>query len=216
MSIWGFLGSNTQKQSLWNIGILILVSYFQGRMTRCPKNSSHDVIFLESHFKKSAFWKSWNYSWWKSKKHRLIQLKVGAISASNLNAVLKLNINRLIIGQLNVNSLRDKFESLVQQVTGNIDILMVLEMKLENSFPVSQFLIEDYSLPLRLDRDNNGVNIMIFVREDIACKFLSVQNHPMKGFKEEFNLRKNKWLLCYSYNPIRCIIDFHIVNLNRG
>ena len=115
-----------------------------------------------------------------------------------------------------MNSLRDKFESVVQQVTGNIDILMVLEMKLENSFPVSQFLIEDYSLPFRLDRDNNGVNIMIFVREDIACKFLSVQNHPIKGFAEEFNLRKNKWLLCYSYNPIRCIIDLHIVNLNRG
>ena len=152
------------------------------------------------------------------KKHRLILLKVGAISASNLNAVNinADNISRLIIGQLNVNSLRDKFESVVQQVTGNIDILMVLEMKLENSLPVSQFLIEDYSLPFRLDRDNNGVNIMIFVREDIACKFLSVQNHPIKGFAEEFNLRKNKWLLCYSYNPIRCIIDFHIVNLNRG
>ena len=70
-----------------------------------------------------------------------------------------------------MNSLRDKFESVVQQVTGNIDILMVLEMKLENSLPVSQFLIEDYSLPFRLDRDNNGVNIMIFVREDIHVNF---------------------------------------------
>ena len=47
MSIWGFLGSNTQKQLLWNIASLrtpkILVSCFQGRMTRCPKISSPNV-----------------------------------------------------------------------------------------------------------------------------------------------------------------------------
>ena len=33
------------------------------------------------------------------------KLKFGAISASNLNAICKRNINRLIIGQLNINSL---------------------------------------------------------------------------------------------------------------
>ena len=59
MSIWEFLGSNTQKQSLWNIASLsapkILVSYFQGRMTRCPKISIPDVKFWESYFKKSVF-----------------------------------------------------------------------------------------------------------------------------------------------------------------
>ena len=82
-----------------------------------------------------------------------------------------------------MNSLRDKLESVVQQVTGNIDILMVLEMKLENSFSVSQFLIEDYSLPFRLDRDNNGVNIMICVREDIACKFFFCAKSHHKRFR---------------------------------
>ena len=40
--------------------------------------------------------------------------KVGAISASNLNAVRKRKINRLIMGQLNINFLRNKFASLVQ------------------------------------------------------------------------------------------------------
>ena len=70
------------------------------------------------------------------------KFKVGAISASNLNAIRKRNINRLIIRQLNINSLRNKYESLVQQITGNIDILMVSETKLDNSFPVSQFLID--------------------------------------------------------------------------
>ena len=74
MSIWGFLGSNTQKQSLWNIASLsapkILVSYFQGRMTRCPKISSPDVKFWESYFKK-VFFENLEITFWDSlKKHR--------------------------------------------------------------------------------------------------------------------------------------------------
>ena len=84
------------------------------------------------------------------------EFKVGAISTSNLNAIRKRNINRFIIGQVNINSLRNQFESLVQQVSGNIDILMVSETKLDNSFPVSQFLVDGFTPPFILDRDNNG------------------------------------------------------------
>ena len=65
------------------------------------------------------------------------KFKVSGISASNLNVIRKSNINRLIIGQLNMNFLRNKFENLVQQVTRNINILMISETKLDNSFPVS-------------------------------------------------------------------------------
>ena len=118
------------------------------------------------------------------------KFNVGAISASNLNAIRKRNINRLIIRQLNINSLGNKFESLVQQVTGNIDILMVSETKLDNSFPVSQFLIDHCTPPFKLGRDNNGRGIMLFVREDIPCKLWSVENHPIEGFYLETNLRK--------------------------
>ena len=64
------------------------------------------------------------------------------MSASNLNAFWKCNINRLIIGQLNINFLINKFESLVQQVKGNTDLLVFTETKLDNSYPVSQFSID--------------------------------------------------------------------------
>ena len=30
---------------------------------------------------------------------------------------------------------------------------------------------------------------MLFFREDIPCKLLSVENHPVEGFYEESNLR---------------------------
>ena len=75
--------------------------------------------------------------------------------------------------------------------------------------------VDGYSPPFRLNRDNHGGG-MFFVREDIPCKLLSVENHPMEGFYVEINLRKTKWLLCCSYNPNRCKIDFHLENLNRS
>ena len=57
---------------------------------------------------------------------------------------------------------------------------------------------------------------MNFVREDIPCKLLSVENHPMEGFYVEINLQKTKWLLCCSYNSNRCKIDFRLQSLNRS
>ena len=101
----------------------------------------------------------------------------------------------MIIGQLNINSLRNKFDSLVQQASGNIDILMVSETKFDNSFPVNQFLMDGYTPPFRLDRDNNRGGITLFVREGIPCKLLSVENHPMEGLYVEINLREKVPLL---------------------
>ena len=45
-------------------------------------------------------------------------------------------MNKIIVGQLNINSIRNKFDFLAQQVKGNIDILMISETKLNESFPV--------------------------------------------------------------------------------
>ena len=93
---------------------------------------------------------------------------------------------------------------------------MVSETKLDNSFPVGQFLIDDYGPPIRLDRDIHGGGLMLFVREDIPCKLLSLENKPMEGFYVEINLRKTKWLLCCSYNPSKSNIDFHLQHLNQN
>ena len=65
---------------------------------------------------------------------------------------------------------------------------MVSETKLDNSFPVGQFLIDGYGPPIRLDRDIHGGGLMLFVREDIPCKLLSFENKPMEDL-----LRRNKF-----------------------
>ena len=52
------------------------------------------------------------------------------------------NANRLFIGHLNVNSLRNKLEMLKEIVQDKLDILLVLETKVDPSFPSIQFAIE--------------------------------------------------------------------------
>ena len=95
-----------------------------------------------------------------------------------LKGVRVANINRLIIGQLNINSLRNKFEALKETIKGNLDILIITETKLDDSFPINQFIINGYSPPFRADRNKNGGGIIIYVRDDIPCRELN--DHPSK------------------------------------
>ena len=70
-----------------------------------------------------------------------------------LNFNRKGNLNTLVLAHININSIGNKFDTLVQQITNNISILMVSETKLDNSFPEGQFLIPGYSSPYRFDRN---------------------------------------------------------------
>ena len=49
---------------------------------------------------------------------------------SNIENVRSKNPNRLIIPQLNINSLRNKFDSLVETLHSNVDILSISETKM--------------------------------------------------------------------------------------
>ena len=51
------------------------------------------------------------------------------------------NINKIIIATLNVNSITGKFEQLKTIISGNIDILVITESKLDESFPSAQFCL---------------------------------------------------------------------------
>ena len=108
------------------------------------------------------------------------------------------NINKLVIVQLNINRLRNKFEDLKIIIRDNIDILIINESKLDDSFLSHQFFVDGYSSPLRLDRDSNGGGVIIYVREDIPCKELKLkgneipQKNKFEGIFLEMNLRKEK------------------------
>ena len=51
------------------------------------------------------------------------------------------NANKIVFGHLNVNSLRNKFQCLKDVIGQNIDIFLVSETKLNDSFPYALFLL---------------------------------------------------------------------------
>ena len=92
--------------------------------------------------------------------------------------------NHLIIGNLNINSLRNKFEDLKILVKGKIDIIDITESKLDHTFPDSSFRVSGYNKPFRKDRNRNGGGILVFIRDDIPCKELQIIffNEQLKSF----------------------------------
>ena len=64
--------------------------------------------------------------------------------------------NKLVIVHLNINSLGNKFEFLVEFITGKVDILMISETKIDESFPLGKFKINGFNAPFRLDHSSNG------------------------------------------------------------
>ena len=73
-----------------------------------------------------------------------------------LSIIRQRNIGKIIVARLNINPLRNKFDSLIDQITGRIDILMVSETKLDESFPIGQFVIEGFGVSYNVDRKDNG------------------------------------------------------------
>ena len=58
----------------------------------------------------------------------------------------------------------------MKYVGNNLDIRMVSETKIDDTFPESQFLIEGFSTPYRLDRTAKGGGILLYRRQDIPSK----------------------------------------------
>lgn len=58
--------------------------------------------------------------------YKIIPTNVKGIE--NLKVIYKRNVNRIIIAHLNINFLRNKFDSLMKRIMGNIGILMTYEI----------------------------------------------------------------------------------------
>ena len=111
----------------------------------------------------------------------------------------------LIFAQININSIRNKFEFVASQIINNVDVLLVSETKLDDNFPTAQFLLDGFSKPYRLDRCSNGGGILLYVKHYISSRLLTDHRLPdnVECLFTEINIRNKKWLLCCSYNPHR-------------
>ena len=125
---------------------------------------------------------------------------------SSLDSLRKLrlrNVNKVIIDNININSLPANFDQVKEVILKNVDILVITETKLDDTFPLGQFYVEGFTMPYRLDSNRNGGGVIIYVREDIPSKILEKHKLPqdVEGMFVELNFRKIKWLLFGTYHP---------------
>ena len=113
------------------------------------------------------------------------------------------NVNNLVIGSININSIRNKFDQLKLLVNNNVDILIIEETKIDETFPTGQFIIEGYMPPFRKDRNQHGGGILVYVKDNIPAKLVDNHNLPndIESIFIELNFRRNKWLLMGTYHP---------------
>ena len=81
-------------------------------------------------------------------------------------------VKNLIIGHLNINSIRNKFLDFKELILGDTDICLILETKLDDSFPDQQFHVNGYKM-FRKDWNNFGGGLILFVKESVPYKVLN-------------------------------------------
>ena len=135
-----------------------------------------------------------------------------------LNTLRTKNGERIIIGHLNINHIEKKFGPLVSLVKDRLDIFLLTETKIDQSFPPSQFTIDGYSNPFRRDRDVHGGGLLLYVRDDIPCKEIKV--HTLPGNIEclfiEIKLRNKKYILVGGYNPHRDSSSYFLSHIGKA
>jgi len=62
------------------------------------------------------------------------------------------NPKKIIMGHLNINSVPNKFDGIMDVIKEKLDIFLISETKIDDSFPEAQFFYNGYSLPHRRDR----------------------------------------------------------------
>ena len=99
-----------------------------------------------------------------------------------------------------------------------VDVLIITETKLDDTFLTSQLLVTGFSVPYKLDQNRNGGGIMIFIRDDIPSRVLTRHIFPddIKGLFIELNFRKAKWLLFGTYHPKIQSDSYYFNNLNKA
>ena len=99
-----------------------------------------------------------------------------------------------------------------------IDILMTTESKLNDTIQTSQFLIDSFTEPFRLDRTRNGDGVLLYVKNNNTATLLTSYTLPedIEVLFVEILIGNFKWLFCLSYNPHKSMITYHLQEIGKG
>ena len=74
-------------------------------------------------------------------------------------------------------------------MNNKVDILLISGIKIDSPFPISQFFIQGYLIPYRLDRTVNGGGMLLYIRDSIISTLIQ-REIQIEGTFVELNLRK--------------------------
>ena len=97
---------------------------------------------------------------------------------NDLKTLREKNMHKVAVGQININSIRNKFDHLMAAVLGNFDILLITETKIDSTFPANQFYLNGYDVHYRNDGNTNGGGILVYIRNDIRSRITECENLP--------------------------------------
>ena len=123
----------------------------------------------------------------------------------------------VFLGHLNINSIKNKFESVWELIKDTFDIFLLSESKLDSSFPDDQFSIPGYRI-VRKDRDRNGGGLLLYIIEDIPFKIIQNSSLPptLEVLPIEINLGRFKFLLIGLYKPPSVSEKEFLLHLNKA
>ena len=117
---------------------------------------------------------------------------INKVDNCNSKPLRKDDLNKIISAHLNINLIRNKFELLSVQIKASVDVLMISETKIDDSFLVGQLLIGGFCAPYS------------------SAHLITRDINPIGSVYVELNLRNNKWLIDCSYNPHKSLIGNHL------
>ena len=101
---------------------------------------------------------------------------------STLRNIRKNNSNKIVIAHRNINTIKNKIDLLADIIKGNVDILMISESKLDNTFPDGHFVIEGFGTPFRSDRNRNGGELCFSLEVTSPLKLSLRMENLLKDF----------------------------------
>ena len=109
------------------------------------------------------------------------------------NARLK-HPKKVCLSHININSIRNKLDSLFEFTYGLADFLAVSETKLDSSFPTGQFNLPGFRTPYRKDLSVKSGGLLVYVNSNIRSKVLKLPDCPndVQVIPVEINLKKRK------------------------
>ena len=133
------------------------------------------------------------------------------------------NPKNIVIGHLNFNSLRNKFEAVEELVQNKVGICFLSEIKINETFPNPQFMVNGYKLFCRdrncygggvlcqfmvngyklfcRDRNCYGGGVLCYVNENISFKTVNVEGivKECEIVLIEFSIKTCKWIFIGLY-----------------